>query len=125
LTFSWSPLEKLDVDKWDPRQAKPRSTGEHKTSKRGTTQGRKGRAASPQEGAAEREARTQQAMSQTLPKGSSGEDVLGTVVGQLARCRLDELARLKGWTGLKKQLAVYRCGNPPSNSTASFSDRQK
>ena len=53
-------------------------------------------------------AKTQQALSQTLPKGASTEDVLGNVVKQLSLCRADELAKLKALTGPKKQLAVYR-----------------
>jgi len=104
-------------------QAKLQATIGHKSGKLGQgTQRRDGGAAATQDDAANREARIQQAMSQTLPKGSSGEDVLGSVVGQLAKCRVDELARLKSWTGLKKQLAVYRsalkrCGTPPESRT--------
>jgi hypothetical protein len=90
-------------------QAKPQATLGHKSGKMGDgSQRRDGGAAATQDDVAIREARTQQAMSRTLPKGSSGEDVLGSVVAQLANCRADELARLKSWTGLKKQLAVYR-----------------
>lgn len=48
------------------------------------------------------------AFSQTLPKDSSQDDVLGSVVRQLARCRLDELEKLARHKGQRKQLAIYR-----------------
>lgn len=54
-------------------------------------------------------AKAQQAMSRTLPRNAKSDHVLGIVVRQLAKCHKEELARLAGWTGLKKQLAVYRC----------------
>ena len=48
------------------------------------------------------------ALSQTLPNPAKDGDVLSSVVEQLSLCQADELHRLKAWTGLKKQLAVYR-----------------
>lgn len=54
------------------------------------------------------EQKTEKALSQTLPKGSDTRDVLNTIVEQLALCHADELKRLKAWSGVRKQLAVYR-----------------
>lgn len=51
----------------------------------------------------------EKALSQTLPRDAVRGNVLNTIVEQLALCQADELRRVKAWTGLKKQLAVYRC----------------
>ena len=56
----------------------------------------------------EGDGKIKKALSQTLPNPTKDGDVLSSVVEQLSLCQADELHQLKAWTGLKKQLAVYR-----------------
>ena len=62
----------------------------------------------PDHSSEEAERRTQKAMESTLPRGAGSSDVLHSIVEQLSLCHTEELKRLKSWTGLKKQLAIYR-----------------
>lgn len=56
----------------------------------------------------EDDSKVKKALSQTLANPVKDGDVLSSVVEQLSLCQADELHRLKAWTGLKKQLAVFR-----------------
>lgn len=57
------------------------------------------------------ELKARRALSQTLPSGAHTQDVLSTIIKQLALCQTEELRSLKALTGVKKQLAVYRCAD--------------
>lgn len=49
-----------------------------------------------------------QALDQVIPKENVFEDVLNGVVAQLSSCQGNERAQLMTYSGLKKQLAIYR-----------------